>query len=789
VSRLLGWWRHAAIAGLAAGLLLAPHLAAPQGWLPCGLAATLGLVVGWREVVGAAEPQSRIEVPYLLALAAVAALLGLGVGTLRVGAIDAGALRGQAGEPVEVIGHVTAVPTRSWGEVRVQLDTPDGRVVAVAPEPVGDLPVGAEVAARGRLAVPDEFRAAELEREGAAFELRTRDLVLTGASRGGLQGALDRIRLRAESPLGKGVQPDQAALARGFVLGADDRIDPLTSEQFRRAGLSHLLAVSGQNVILLALLAGTALALFGVGLRTRLLITVLLIAVYVPVAGGGPSIQRAGIMGAAAIVATLAGRPSDRAYPPLLAAAATLLINPRFGSDVGWQLSFAAVVGIMLWAGPLRELTEERLSGNLPKALARGLGEGIAVTLAATVATAPLIAHDFERLSLASIPANLLVLVAVAPVMWMGMLIAMLGQLPGLPPPFLGSIEGHLLDYVASVAKAFGSPSWAQAEVSLPAPAAVMAIYLLISVAACVLIGWLRRRRGLGFPRGFRVGAAAAVLAALLAIAPLGAGDGSAPPRATLTVVELDVGQGDATLLQPPRGAPVLVDAGPPGGAAAAALADRGIDRLRAIFISHDELDHVGGLSEVLATAAVDELAVGRRSTRLEAAARAGGARVVPIAEGSSLRFGGMRIDVLWPPRERVEQPIAEANDDSLVLAARFDGYDALLTGDAEAEATHLDPGPFDVLKVAHHGSEDAGLPALLDHSVPRVALIGVGAGNPYGHPTPETLRDLADHGVCTLRTDLNGAITVELGPDGVGIETERGSPTAGAGCVAATTG
>ena len=109
-----------------------------------------------------------------------------------------------------------------------------------------------------------------------------------------MQGALDRIRLRAESALGKGVEPDQAALARGFVLGADDRIDPLTSEQFRRAGLSHLLAVSGQNVILLALLAGTALAVFGVGLRTRLLITVLLIAVYVPVAGGGPSIQRAG---------------------------------------------------------------------------------------------------------------------------------------------------------------------------------------------------------------------------------------------------------------------------------------------------------------------------------------------------------------------------------------------------------------------------------------------------------------------------------------------------------------
>ena len=785
MSRPIGWWRHAAIAGFAAGLLLAPHLAAPQGWLPCGLAAVLGLIVGWREVAGAAEPRIRIDVSLLLTLAAVAALLGLGAGTLRVEAIDAGALRGQAGEPVEVVGHVTAVPTRSYGDVRVQLDTPGGRVVAVAPEPVGDLPVGAEVAARGRLAVPDEFRAAELERDGAAFELRTRDLVLTGASRGGLQGALDRIRRRAESALGKGVEPDQAALARGFVLGADDRIDPLTSEQFRRAGLSHLLAVSGQNVILLALLAGTALAVFGVGLRTRLLITVVLIAVYVPVAGGGPSIQRAGVMGAAAIVATLAGRPSDRAYPPLLAAAATLLINPRFGSDVGWQLSFAAVLGIMLWAGPLRELIEERLSGNLPKPLARGLSEGIAMTLAATVATAPLIAHDFERLSLASIPANVLVLVAVAPVMWLGMLIAMLGQLPGLPPPFLGSIEGHLLDYVAAVARALGSPSWAQTEVALPAPAAVIAIYLLTSVAACVLIAWLRRRRGLGLPRRSRIAAAVVVLAALLAIAPLGAGDDDGAPADTLRVVELDVGQGDATLLQPPRGAPVLVDAGPPGGAAAAALADRGIGHLRAVFITHDELDHAGGLREVLATAAVDELVVGRRSARLEAAAGAAGARIVPTAEGSSLRFGGMRIDVLWPPREHVEQPIAEANDDSLVLAARFDGYDALLTGDAEAEATHLDPGPFDVLKVAHHGSDDAGLPALLDRSVPRVALIGVGAGNSYGHPTPETLQDLADHGVCTLRTDLNGAITVELGPGGVGVETERGSPPAGAGCAA----
>ena len=110
-----------------------------------------------------------------------------------------------------------------------------------------------------------------------------------------------------------------------------------------------------------------------------------------------------------------------------------------------------------------------------------------------------------------------------------------------------------------------------------------------------------------------------------------------------------------------------------------------------------------------------------------------------------------------------------------------------LLTGDAEAEATHLDPGPFDVLKVAHHGSDDAGLESLLDRSVPRVALIEVGAGNSYGHPTDATLEALAAHGVCVLRTDLDGDLTVEIGRAGLTAETSRGSGLAGRpGCAAA---
>jgi len=775
-ERLAGWWRHAAVAGLAAGLLLANLTAAPSGWAPCALVAALALVIAASWIGPAISPATVAT--GLIAIAAVAALAGLGAGSLRIAAIDRGALVGTPGERVELSGFVTATPRRGFGEVRVQLDGPAGRVVAVAPEPVPDLRAGTGVLVRGTLAEPDEFRAAELERAGAALELRARWIRPTGGARPGLLGALDQVRGRAEAALGDGLDGGQAALARGFVLGQDDRIEPLVREQFRRAGLSHLLAVSGQNVVLLAILAGVALAVFGFGLRARLVATLLLIAIYVPVAGAGPSIQRAGVMGAAAIAATLAGRPAGRAWPPLLAAAATLLINPRFGGDVGWQLSFAAVVGIMLWAGPLRDLIGERLPASLPNAAGRALADGTAMTLAATVGTAPLIAHDFERLSLASVPANLLALPAVAPVMWVGMLIALLGQVPGLPTAPLGTVEGVLIDWIALVARVLGSPSWSEARVAQSDTGVLVIVYVCASLAAAVTIAALRRRRRLRLPAPVAA-AAALLLLAGLALALTRGNPAREPPAAALRITGLDVGQGDAVLLETPRGDPVLVDGGPPGSAAADALDRLGVDRLAAAFVTHDQLDHAGGLYEVLATRPVAELVRARPVPRLESAARVAGTRVVPVTEGSALRFGPLRIDVLWPPHEPAAGAIADPNADSLVLAASFRGWDVLLTGDAEAEATDLVTGPFDVLKVAHHGSEDTGLDAMLAASVPRVALIEVGAGNGYGHPTAATLASLAEHGVCTLRTDLDGDLTVEVGAGGLSITTAAGTDLA----------
>ena len=255
---------------------------------------------------------------------------------------------------------------------------------------------------------------AHQRRRGARAALDTFVLRATGARRGGLAGALDAVRGRAERGLERSLPPPEAALLRGMVLGQDELIEAAVREDFRRSGLAHLLAVSGQNVMLLGALVLAAGAACGLGLRARLVVAVALIAVYVPLAGGGPSIQRAGVMGAAGLVAALAGRPASRWYALGLAAAVTLALNPRAAADPGWQLSFAAVVGLLALAAPLRDAAVRR---GVPALLA----EAGALTLAATLATAPLLAFHFGQVSLASLPANLLAAPAVAPLMWLGM--------------------------------------------------------------------------------------------------------------------------------------------------------------------------------------------------------------------------------------------------------------------------------------------------------------------------------------------------------------------------------
>ena len=585
----------------------------------------------------------------------------------------------------------------------------------------------------------------------------------------------EEIGDRADAALGAGMPAREAELARGFVLGEDDRIDPRTVEDFRRSGLSHLLAVSGQNVALLALLAMPALGALGIPLRARLIWVLALIAVYVALTGAGPSIQRAGVMGALTVLATLAGRRASRLYGLAVAAIVTHAVEPRIAADVGWQRSVAAVVGILLLAAPLRRAIAARIGS---RGLAGALADGAALTIAATLATAPLIAFHFGAVSTTTLAANLLALPAVAPSMWLGMLAAAAGQVPGIPVAPINAVNAPLLAYIAQVAAWCGRPSWAYLEVRL-GPAGLLASYALIALGALAAhrlwrrrrIRALRRRRELrsahrprGRPRPVLVVAAVALL--VWALLGAGNGTGRATPVGGLQVSVLDVGQGDSILLQPAGAPAVLVDTGAPGDGIAAKLADAGVERLGALILTHDQSDHDGAEADLLASVPVDRVlyaVLGREPLRL---ARDAGARTGRIGAGSVVRSGRLRLEVLWPPPERLGEidPLADPNQLAVVAVARWRGFSMLLTADAEAESVPLDPGPIDVLKVAHHGSADAGLDDLLDRIRPRLALISVGSDNPFGHPTPSTLATLSAHNIPVLRTDLEGTITLDIG-------------------------
>jgi competence protein ComEC len=557
------------------------------------------------------------------------------------------------------------------------------------------------------------------------------------------------IRDRAAAGLGRGMPSREAALARGFVLGEDEEIDEATKEDFRRAGLSHLLAVSGQNVTLLALLAMPLLGVLGIPLRERLFWLLALIAVYVPVAGAGPSIQRAGVMGALGLLATLGGRRASRLYALALAALVTLAIDPGVAADVGWQLSFAAVLGILLLATPLRERIVARLG---PGSWRRALAEGVAVTVGATLATAPLIAFHFETVSTTTLLANVLALPAVAPAMWLGMCSAGLSQLPGLPLEPLNGLNALLLAYVAQVAEWCAAPGWAELQVHVGGTGLVVA-YLGLGLALLVCWRWPRKAFALG----------AVAFACWLPLPSLG-GAAAEPPRG-LRVVVLDVGQGDAILLQPAHAPAVLVDAGPPGDGLARKLGEAGVDRLGAVVVTHDQSDHAGGVEELLGALPVERLLFARLHRGLIEAAAESGADPERITAGRVLRSGALRLRVLWPPAGLLGAGAVgqDPNQLALVMEARWRDFSMLLTADAEAESVPVEPGPLDVLKVAHHGSDDAGLGELLERSRPRLAVISVGEGNSYGHPTAATLATLERHGVPTLRTDEDGAVVIDV--------------------------
>ena len=784
--RLLRWAEalgrrpaQAALGGAVAGLLVSAETQA--------LAVLCGVLVIWT--------LAYLRLPALGLTAGTLLIAGAAVGDVRLAHLDGSWLAAHSGTRLEARAHIVEPPRPSRFGRSVVMEVASGeargeRLLARVPERLR-LPArggqGSEVLVTGAIRRPVSRPGASfdfpahLRRRGVAAELAVKRLRFTGGRRGGLMGRIDAMRGRAERSLSLGLSPERAALLRGMVLGQDEAITRIVRDDFRRSGLGHLLAVSGQNVMLLGLLALPVLSLMGLGVRGRIAALLLLIAVYVPLAGAGPSLQRAGVMGAAGLVALLAGRPASRLYALLLAAAVTLLHNPRVAGEPGWQLSFAAVAGILSLGPPLR-----RALGSLPRPLA----EGVTMTVAATLATAPLVAHHFEAVSLTGLPANVLALPVVAPIMWAGMVQIALGQLLEAAGPvgllataaaeLLGRAATLLLAYLEWLARFFAEAPGAAVELPLSSAARVAAAYAAL---AALWLGFRRagrrlepaRASGAAFWRRLPVRARVAIAGAALGAGIVASAVLHAPPRVPdhLTVSFLDVGQGDATLIQHPDGSAVLFDGGRAEARVARLLPAAGVRRLSAVVATHASADHHGGLHEVLQRVPVALLVDGGDGTTdpdfraILAEADRRNVRRVRGTAGQTLRIGGLVVRILGPRRRPPGPPPEDPNPRAIVAVVSAGDFDLFLSADAESSALADVALPeVEAMKVPHHGSADPGLPDLLRRLRPRIAAIEVGRDNPYGHPTPGTLAALGAVTRHVYRTDRDGTVrlTVEGG-------------------------
>lgn len=729
--------------GLVLGASLAPIVGAPVG--VCALLAALGL--------------------------ALRRPVGLAVACLALGFLNADIRwqepRDALGElelhrPAEWVAEVTSHPLRRDDELLLRIRTLHAvqgstvrplalDVLVTVPNTGEKNPVfGARVRLKGYLRQAAEYANTGRHAPGRwRIRLKSERFLSIEQAPGPLADAANGLRSRVEKGLAATEADAEAsaeasaetrtaageagpALVRALLLGDRDALPQAWRQALRRLGLSHLLAVSGLHVGLVVLLVLTVTS--PLPRRGRLLLALAGVLFLLALVGPRPSVLRAGVMGSLALAALLLERPPQLLNA--LAAAIVLMVlqEPSIVADLGFRLSVAATTALIVFAPRLDESWS-----LLPRTLRAPLGASILAQLATLPFLLPLtgtVHPTAPFYNLVAVPWLGLVLLVALP--WLAIAVAAPSVAADLLP---------VLDAVTSPLPWLADRAPSSLDlllVDLGPFAAVLVAGVLGGIA-------LRPRRG------------APLLLGLLLLAQSGA---HAPEPVEL--VALDVGQGDAFLLRDGRRS-VLIDGGgwPQGDFGGRvllpALAAAGVKRLDAVLLTHADLDHCGGLADLVRYLPVPEVWTARLPADPPACARrllaAPGVRQRVLVRGDTRWIGRIRIDVLHPDAG----DNGADNDLSLVILAEIGTHRILLTGDVEAHAETLlvrrDAAKLraDVLKVAHHGSKSSTSAGWLDAVAPRLALISAGPTNPYGHPAPVVLERLEKRAVPVLRTDLLG--------------------------------
>ncbi|HET8776217.1 MAG TPA: ComEC/Rec2 family competence protein [Candidatus Limnocylindria bacterium] len=803
-----------------------------MGAAPLVLPATLG---GVALGVLAADAIGLSPLPVVIAGAAAVAVAlvvrsgGLAVIGVALLAASIGLWRGAAAETVDPRTSVAGLADGAEHDIAgTVVDDPrprEDRLQLVLGDVTADglarsdrllvwLPRGIDAHSGELLAVTSEVELAEdfdgfayrdyLARQGigAIARANAATVVAEGSGPASMMAALRGVLLGGLNDL---VPEPEAALGAGILLGVRASIAPEINDAFSTAGLTHVVAISGWNIAIVAALVAAAvrpLARRPGGRWTTATIAIAVVAGYVVLTGASPSVVRAALMAAAMLVARLGGSRAHASSALAMAALVMLVAAPPVLWDVGFQLSLLATAGLV-WFGA----SVERRLGRWPG----WLREPVALTLAAQLTTLPVILMNFERLSLVAPIANVLVVPFVPVAMLFSAMASVAGAIDGaIHVPvvstaltwFAGGAAWLVLRVIVTLGTTVASVPHAAIDVSIP-PAFALAWFPLLGIASWATRGpglepldrgldppereAPSRLRKLLRPLPITLGLVGVLLAITLGSLPDG----------RLHVTALDIGQGDAILVEAPSGATMLVDGGPDPELTLRRLGANlpfFARRIDLLVLTHPHQDHVAGLVDVLDRfhiGAVLQAGIDYENPSFERLLTDADRTATPIViarAGQHIALDATTdVTVLYPTAAEAAAPLPDGdiNNGSVVLLLTHGGFTALLTGDAEApvEGALLARGAIpavDVLKVGHHGSTSSTTPGLLDAARPTAALISDGTGNEYGHPAPETLAALASRpGLAVFRTDLDGDIEVETDGITYRVHTDRGWETA----------
>jgi competence protein ComEC len=642
--------------------------------------------------------------------------------------------------------------------------------------------------------VPDDERALARRGIGLVGTVKSGALVEVVARGHSLAEACASARVFVRRAINAGVgrwSAASAAIVTAIVIGDRTGLDPDMERRLQEAGTYHVIAISGGNV---AILAGIALVVFRVagmlGPGAMIVASIALVLYWLCV-GGGASVARATLTAVGYFVA----RALDLRASPVngLALVAALMVawDPLAVADPGFLLTFGATAAILIVAPATARALRSAL-GRYSALPAMGPAAGIvAASMAVEVALLPLSACLFGRVTFAGLALN----VAAVPLM----AVAQMAGLAVLPAfalfPELATVPGWLAHLGASgLIQSTGFLEWAPFvawRVALPNPAVVFVYYVALAAAWVVWepATWPEsvtracRRAALGLA----LGAGCWILFEPWAIVAR-RGDGR------LRVTFVDVGQGDAALVRFPRGSTLLVDAGGLRGRSAFDVGDRvvapvvrgtGVRRLTALAFTHGDADHAGGGEAIVREFRPHDVWEGvpvppnPLLQQLKIAAVEAGSTWTNVRDGDLVTIDGVLVAVHHPSLPDWERQDVR-NDDSIVLEISWHAASFVLAGDIgrEAEAliiSRFAPAPLRLVKVPHHGSLTSSSPDFVRALGPRVAVVSVGRGNPFGHPTATVLQRYREAGADVFRTDEDGAVVVETDGFSLDVRTHTG--------------